>query len=72
MKLRRLRECGVLADGDIMLVRGGELDPDVLRKAAVRYHSVSGVYAISVFAVRGATLEESVAPRWRRWPSRRR
>ena len=58
MKLRRLREGDVLEDGDIVLVRGGELDPDVLREDAVRYHSIYGVYGISVFAVRGATLEE--------------
>ncbi len=41
-----------------MLVRGGELDPNSLREDAVRYHSIYGVYGISVFAVRGITLEE--------------
>jgi hypothetical protein len=30
VKLRRLREGDVLEDGDIVLVRGGELDSDVL------------------------------------------
>ncbi len=58
MKLRRLRDGDVLDDGEILLVRGGELDPDVLRADARRYHSVYGSYGISVFAVRGATLEE--------------
>ena len=57
MKLRRLREGDVLEDRDT-LVRGGELDKDVLRADAMRYHSVYGSYGISVFAVRGATLEE--------------
>jgi hypothetical protein len=58
MKLRRLREGDVLDDGGITLVRGGELEPDVLRADAIRYHSVYGSYGISVFAVRGATLDE--------------
>lgn len=58
MKLRRLREGDVLDDGGITLVRGGELEPDVLRADAMRYHSVYGSYGISVFAARGATLDE--------------
>jgi hypothetical protein len=57
MKLRRLREGDVLDDG-CTLVRGGELEPDVLRADAMRYRSVYGVYGISVFAARGATVEE--------------
>lgn len=58
MKLRRLRDGDVLEDGGIVLVRGGELDPDVLSADALRYHSIYGVYGISVFAARDATLEE--------------
>jgi len=58
VKLRRLRDGDVLYDGDVVVVRGGDLDPDVLSEDAVRYHSVYGVYGISVFAVRGATLDE--------------
>jgi hypothetical protein len=58
MKLRRLREGDVLDDSGITLVRGGELEPRVLRADAVRYCSVYGSYGISVFAVRGATLDE--------------
>ncbi len=57
MKLRRLREGEVLDDG-ITLVRGGELEPDVLRADARRYHAVYGGYGISVFAARGATVDE--------------
>jgi hypothetical protein len=57
MKLRRLREGDVLDDGTT-LVRGGELGPEVLRADAMRYHSVYGIYGISVFAARGATVEE--------------
>lgn len=57
MKLRRLREDDVLNHGDI-LVRGGELDLQVLRADAERYHSIYGSYGISMFAVRDAVLEE--------------
>ena len=58
MKLRRLRDGDVLADGDVVLVRGGDLAPDILSEDAVRYHSIYGVYGISVFAVRDATIDE--------------
>jgi len=57
MKLRRLREGDVLDDG-VTLIRGGELDPDLLRTDAMRYHGIYGSYGISVFAARGATLNE--------------
>jgi hypothetical protein len=40
------------------LVRGGELDPAVLRADALRYHSIYGAYGISVFALRSVTLDE--------------
>ena len=58
MKLRRLRDGDVLENGDIVLVRGGDLDPDILGADAARYHSVYGVYGISVFAVRDVTVDE--------------
>ena len=58
MKLRRLRDGDVLEDGDVVLVRGGDLDPDILSEDAVRSHSIYGVYGISVFAVRDATIDE--------------
>ena len=32
--------------------------PNLLREYAVRYHSIYGVYGISVFAISGVTLEE--------------
>jgi hypothetical protein len=41
-----------------VLVRGGAPDPEVLGADALRYHGVYGSYGISVFAVRGLTLEE--------------
>jgi hypothetical protein len=58
MKLRRLREGDVLDDDGITLVRGGGLDPKLFRTDALRYDSVYGSYGISVFALRGTTLEE--------------
>jgi len=58
MKLRRLRDGDVLDNGDIVLVRGGDLDPDILGLDAARYYSIYGVYGISVFAVRAITVDE--------------
>ena len=58
MKLRRLRDGDVLDDGNIVLVRGGDLDPDILRADAARYYSLYGVYGVSVFAVRDVTVDE--------------
>jgi hypothetical protein len=58
MKLRRLREGDVLGSGDIVLVRGGDLDPEILRTDAARYHSIYGVYGISVFAARDVSVDE--------------
>jgi hypothetical protein len=58
VKLRKLRDGDVLENGEVVLVRGGDLDPDVLRADAARYHSIYGTYGISVFAVRDATLDE--------------
>jgi hypothetical protein len=43
MKLRLLR-IGDHLDEDTVLVRGGELDPGVLRADARRYHEVYGTY----------------------------
>jgi hypothetical protein len=57
MKLRLLR-IGDHLDEDTVLVRGGELDPGVLRTDARRYHEVYGTYGISFFAVRGMALDE--------------
>jgi hypothetical protein len=58
MKLRRLRDGDVLEDGDVVLVRGGDLASDILSEDAVRYHIIYGVYGISVFAARDATVDE--------------
>lgn len=42
----------------VVAVRGGELDPDLLRADAERYFVVYGTYGISVFAARGITVDE--------------
>ena len=57
MKLRLLRSGDVLADDDI-LVRGGALEPAVLRDDALRYHRVYGSYGISVLASRHRSVEQ--------------
>jgi hypothetical protein len=57
MKLRRLRDDYVV-DDDVVLARAGELDPDVLQADARRYCGIYGTYGISVFAVRGLTMDE--------------
>lgn len=41
-----------------VVVRGGDLDPVVLRADALRNHSIYGTYGISVFAVRDLSLDE--------------
>lgn len=58
MKRRHLRAGDRIDDDEIVIVRGGELDPIVLRADALRYHSVYGTYGISVFALRGITVDE--------------
>ena len=57
MKLRLLR-IGDHLDEDTVLVRGGALNAGVLRADARRYREVYGAYGISLFAVRGMTLDE--------------
>jgi hypothetical protein len=57
-KQRHLRPGDTLDDDDVVVVRGGELDADVLRADAERYFAVYGSYGISVFAARGVTVEE--------------
>lgn len=58
MKQRYLRVGDELADNESVVVRGGELDREILRTDALRNHAIYGSYGISVFAVRGLTLDE--------------
>jgi len=61
MKLRFIRVDDELPDDEELVVRGGELHPDVLRADATRSHAVYGTYSISVFALRDATLDDLAA-----------
>lgn len=58
MKQRHLRAGDHLADNEVVVVRGGELDVEMLRADAVRYHDIYGTYGISVFAARDITVDE--------------
>ncbi|MGQ0624699.1 MAG: hypothetical protein ACT4PP_08665 [Sporichthyaceae bacterium] len=58
MKQRHLRVGDELSDDDHVVVRGGSLDPHVLRADAQRNHAIYGTWGISVFALRGASLDE--------------
>src|SRR5260221_5799556 len=58
MKQGPLRAGAGLAEDEVVVVRGGELDVEVLRAAAVRYHDIYGTYGISVFAARDITVDE--------------
>ena len=57
-KRRYLRSGDALGDADVVVVRGGELDADVLRADAQRYHAVYGSYGVSVLAARDLTVDE--------------
>ena len=58
MKQRYLRVGDELADDDVVVVRGGALDRDLLRVDATRYFSIYGTYGVSVFAARQVTVDE--------------
>jgi hypothetical protein len=57
-KQRHVRPNDRLDDDDTIVIRGGDLDPDIVRADALRYHSIYGEYGISVFAARDATVDE--------------
>jgi hypothetical protein len=58
VKKRHVRVGDELEEEEIVVVRGGELDPEILRTDALRYHSIYGSYGISVFAARDVTVDE--------------
>ena len=58
MKTRFVRPDDHLDDDEELILRGGELDPTILRADAQRMFDIYGVYGISVFALRGATIDE--------------
>lgn len=58
MKRRFVRPDDELEDAEELILRGGELDPSIIRRDAQRMFDVYGTYGISVFALRGATIDE--------------
>ena len=58
VKQRHLRTGDSLADDDVVVVRGGQLDAEVLRADAQRYHAIYAEFGISVFEARGITIDE--------------
>lgn len=57
-KQRYVRDGDALADDAIVVVRGGELDAEVLRADAERYHAMYGGYGLSVLAARDISVDE--------------
>jgi hypothetical protein len=57
-KRRHVRDGDRLDDDETVVIRGGRLDPALLRADAERYHDIYGQYGISVFAARDATVDE--------------
>jgi hypothetical protein len=58
LKQRYFRVGDELPDDEVVVVRGGALDEDLLRVDATRYFSIYGTYGISVFAARQITVDE--------------
>jgi hypothetical protein len=59
-KRRHLREGDRLDDDDIVVIRGGDLDPDVVRADALRYHAIYGDYGISVVDIEQSEAHRTV------------
>ena len=57
-KERYRRPGDTLDDDETVVIRGGELDRQLLRDDALRNHAIYGVFGISVFALRDATVDE--------------
>jgi len=58
VKQRYIRVGDELTDDVAVVVRGGALDPELLREDALRNYAIYGTYGISVFAVRDLSLDE--------------
>lgn len=58
LKQRYIRAGDELDDDEVVVVRGGALDRDLLRSDADRYCSIYGTYGVSVFAAREITVDE--------------
>lgn len=58
MKQRFVRQYDELGDDEEIVLRGGRLAAAIVRADAQRMHDVYGTFGISVFALRGATIDE--------------
>ena len=58
MKQRFVRIDDELTDDVAVVVRGGDLDPEILRHDALRNHAIYGTFGVSVFAARDLTVDE--------------
>lgn len=58
MKERFVRPGDELGDDEEIVLRGGRLAGAIVRADAQRMHDVYGTFGISVFALRGATIDE--------------
>ena len=58
MKDRYVRPGDALDDDDEVVLRGGLLDAEIVRADAQRMSDVYGTFGISVFALRGAMIDE--------------
>lgn len=58
VKQRLIRSGDMLKDDAELVVRGGDLDGPAIREDALRMFDVYGLYGVSVFALREATLDE--------------
>jgi hypothetical protein len=57
-KHRFVRAGDHLDDDDVVVIRGGELDAEILRDDAQRYHAIYDTFGISVFTARDVTVDE--------------
>jgi hypothetical protein len=58
VKERFVRPGDELGDDEEIVLRGGRLAEGIVRADARRMHDVYGSFGISVFALRGATIDE--------------
>jgi hypothetical protein len=58
VKERFVRPGDELGDDEEIVLRGGRLAEGIVRADAQRMHDVYGSFGISVFALRGATIDE--------------
>ncbi len=58
VKERFVRPGDELDDDEEIVLRGGRLAETIVRADAQRMHAVYGTFGISVFALRGATIDE--------------